>query len=785
VSNVQSQSNLEKAIDSVQEDKTIAISNISEETEKVAHLILKLEKILKPSTQIREVDSLLANLDYQIDKKKDSIFSLLKKASRREIQELKVEWLNHKSYLNKYQILLKNRSEEISNISDDLVIEINKWELTKKSLETGNSNKKGFEGINTVIETLQEVLKNAHAQLDKVFNIQNRLTQIVLQLDELIVEIGMTENQMKKDYFVFDSQPIWEKDTTNIMSPNIIEFNENGLQKKDKFTSLKTRLLEFISANLKTFIFQIVFIFLLFILIIKANKNWKKDLNKSSSPIEKQTNIILSHPFSSALVAGILITSFFYNAIIPTYAEILMFFILLGTVYLLPRLTHKKFANSLILLFAAFIINSYSELVELSQNQTRWVLILNLIIIIVALGLARRLAAIHPEKFKQLHKFLKIITPIYLLISLIGIIGNIIGMVSLSRFITRGVLLSSLLGIVVFLVVRIATSIVIVLFNIRNTPNIQTLSTIIDVSNKRIQPALNWIGVFLWLKFTLRSFGLHDPFINQVKELMQVEWLVGETTFSFGGILAFASIITVTLIISKLLASIFQDEWMIKMLPRGASSAMSLMLRILIICVGFYLALSAIGLDLSKLSLLIGALGVGIGFGLQNVVSNFISGLILAFERPINIGDAIEIDMESGVVTNIGVRSSNIRTWNGAEAIIPNGDLISKKVINWTLSNRNRRSKILMKTGPIAEPQKIMDLFNSIAETHESTYNDPAPKTYFYGYDENGNLSFALLYWTSFSNTLKTDHEVALKIFEALKEEGLQAPAPIRRIVNN
>jgi len=782
--NVNAQDNIEKSLDSIEKSNTIAIGNISEETEKVAQLIKKLEKVLKPSTEIKEVDSLMNIISLKFDEKKDSIYSLLKSASRREIQEINVEWLDLQSTLNEYQINLKDRSEEVSDISNDLVTEINKWELTKKSLESASSKKNTYEGIDAVIETLQETLNFAQDRLENVFNIQSELTKLVLYVDDLITEIEVTQTQMKKDYFVFDSQPIWKKDTTNILVANIVESPKIDSSNKTKVSLVKHSLLDFISSNIQTFVFQIVFILFLLLIIIKANKNWKKELDELSTPVEKQTKIILTHPIAAALVAGVLGSYFFYIAVIPSYSEISMFLVLLGTTYLLPRLTDKRFVIPLLLLFVAFIINTYSEFLNLSTGQIRWFLILTLVIIIIALELARRLVNTYPEKFRPINKFIRIISPIYIFISIIGIIGNIIGMVSLSSFVIRGVLYSTILGFVVFLVVRIMTSLVIVLFNFRKTPNIQTLSTIIDVSNRRIQPALHWFGVFIWLKFTLRSFGLHDPFINRIKELMQEEWLVGEVTISLGGIIAFSSIVAVTLLLAKLIGNIFQDEWVINMLPRGASSAMSLMLKILVVCVGFYLALTAIGLDFSKLSLLIGALGVGIGFGLQNVVSNFISGLILAFERPINIGDSIEIDQEMGVVTNIGVRSSNIRTYSGAEAIIPNGDLISKKVVNWTLSNRDRRSKILMKTAPSADPNKVIELFNSIASENEYTFKTPTPKTYFYGYDETGNLSFALLFWTTFSDTLKTDHAVSLSIFEKLKEEGITAPAPVRRIIN-
>lgn len=88
-----------------------------------------------------------------------------------------------------------------------------------------------------------------------------------------------------------------------------------------------------------------------------------------------------------------------------------------------------------------------------------------------------------------------------------------------------------------------------------------------------------------------------------------------------------------------------------------------------------------------------------------------------------------------------------------------------------------------MKTSPDADPEKVIELFNKIAADHPNTSLEPAPKTYFYGYGPDGNLNFALMYWTTFSDTLKTDSAIALLIFKTLKAEGIDAPAPVRRII--
>ena len=122
------------------------------------------------------------------------------------------------------------------------------------------------------------------------------------------------------------------------------------------------------------------------------------------------------------------------------------------------------------------------------------------------------------------------------------------------------------------------------------------------------------------------------------------------------------------------------------------------------------LALSAAGFSLQNLGLLAGALGVGIGFGLQNIINNFISGLILAFERPVTVGDIINVSGSEGVVKKIGIRASVIKEYDGSEVIVPNAELISNKVINWTLSKYTRRSILTIHTHKDTDTDIVLKL---------------------------------------------------------------------------
>ena len=113
--------------------------------------------------------------------------------------------------------------------------------------------------------------------------------------------------------------------------------------------------------------------------------------------------------------------------------------------------------------------------------------------------------------------------------------------------------------------------------------------------------------------------------------------------------------------------------------------------RLILLIVGFLLAVAASGLELTQITIILGALGVGIGLGLQSIVNNFVSGIILIFDRPLRIGDTVEIGDQKGRVREISVRSSTLLTAEGAEVIIPNGDILSKNIVNWTFSNPNVR----------------------------------------------------------------------------------------------
>jgi small-conductance mechanosensitive channel len=215
---------------------------------------------------------------------------------------------------------------------------------------------------------------------------------------------------------------------------------------------------------------------------------------------------------------------------------------------------------------------------------------------------------------------------------------------------------------------------------------------------------------------------------------------------------------------------------------RGVPYAISGLVRYSLIFLGFFVALSAAGIELSKLTIIAGGLGVGVGFGLQNVVNNFASGLILLFERPIQVGDVVQLAGIWGTVKRIGIRASVIRTFDGAEVIVPNGVLISENVTNWTLSDDRRRIELDVGVAYGTPAQRVIELLVGVAKANPRVIADPEPQAYFVNFGDSA-LDFKLRVWIeSYHQGFSIQSELAVAVQEALDQAGIGVPFPQRDV---
>ena len=288
------------------------------------------------------------------------------------------------------------------------------------------------------------------------------------------------------------------------------------------------------------------------------------------------------------------------------------------------------------------------------------------------------------------------------------------------------------------------------------------------------------VAVFTWLLADMTS--VWRPTGRVLGRWLSSDLGMGfaETGVTFGDFFAFFIVLWVSWIIARFVSFVLKEE----ILPRlhmqpGVPFALTTFTRYAIIAIGFVAAVSVLGLPLDRVTIVLSALGVGIGFGLQSLVNNFVSGFVLLTERPIRLRDKVEIDNILGNVSSIGIRASTIRTFDGAEVIVPNGDLISGRVINWTLAARQQRVTIPLGVAYGTDPNQVLGILRKVAEANEKVFKSPAPLALFRGFGES-SLDFELRIFMDPSDVLDVPSAVHVAISEALKEAGIEIPFPQR-----
>ena len=215
----------------------------------------------------------------------------------------------------------------------------------------------------------------------------------------------------------------------------------------------------------------------------------------------------------------------------------------------------------------------------------------------------------------------------------------------------------------------------------------------------------------------------------------------------------------------------------------GVRDAVASLIRYILLVLGFIVIFQSAGLDLSAFSILLGALGVGIGFGLQTLTNNLVSGLVILIECPIKLGDRVEVGEVKGDVIDISMRATTIRTNSNISVIVPNTHFVTSTVVNWSHHDRNIRFMIPVGVSYNEDPAKVRDILLKVAKDEPGILDQPEPTVLFDSYGDSA-LNFNLSVWTqeymSAPGLLKS--RLYFAIFERFREEGVEIPFPQRDI---
>jgi potassium efflux system protein len=369
-----------------------------------------------------------------------------------------------------------------------------------------------------------------------------------------------------------------------------------------------------------------------------------------------------------------------------------------------------------------------------------------------------------------------------LLISLIGVGATVLGY---SYFAAEATMLTILGTIAATACMALARIVEAVLSTAVYTGRLDALRMIRanrDVTAKAFSRAIRLLAFVLFAWALTDMTSAWRPIGRAISGALSADLGMGlaETGVSFADFFAFFIVLWVSWMIARLVSFVLQEELLPRLHMRaGVPYALTTFTRYAIIVIGFVAALSVLGVAFDRVTIVLSALGVGIGFGLQGLVNNVVSGFVLLTERPIRLRDKVEIEGVLGNVSSIGIRASTIRTFDGAEVIVPNGDLISQRVVNWTLSARRQRVTIPVGVAYGTDPNEVLRILRKVGAAQDKVFKDPAPLALFRGFGES-SLDFELRIFMDPSDVLDVPSAAMVAINEALKEAGIEIPFPQR-----
>jgi small-conductance mechanosensitive channel len=757
--------------------KPIPVTDIILQATQVNSLLREKRALLFAEERKEEIKARIDSLQFRLALlREDPRVNRIDELSLRSLDNLDSEW----SFLDN---LLENEQENLNKLlqeREEQKTQINqlgkRWTLTAETIDPESAAELVIEQINTTLADIGTTLELFETESKFL---QEELVEIssgVIFANEILESIQAGKQDLTRSLLHLNHPPIWKefagkKDTTIVFQEKRSLVDDSLLELRDFYGQYSGRLW-----------FHLILSLVVLILIIILYRNLRNNIPDEDTPEIVAVKKITQRPVISGLLIIIVLTFILYRNI-PDAIALLTAILLLPPVYIILRALITGPARRYIILPLAATIMVEVHRIGYSESlfSRIWLLVIILFCLVVLYRIAgtkHRRKEVFTGRYAQLLMFVGFIA---FLMFFTALLANIAGAVTLAEFLTHSIIRSIVISMFVIALVATMNSILTTILHGDYLRKSSIFNQYQDFIHQRFKNLINLVAIYLLIQFTLRIFGIWEPVFAWIRMVFTYDIQIGSMAFSLWDITLFILVIWITIQTSRIVRTIFEGESGIRdRMRRGVPGAMSLLLRISIYTIGFLVAVGAAGVQMDKLAILLGAFGVGIGFGLQNIFNNLVSGIIIAFERPIKEGDIIEVGTLLGTVREIGIRSSVIRTYDGSEVITPNGNLISQDLINWTRTDLKRRGEVLVGVAYGTDPQRVIDLLLEVMRNSDRVLNDPPPLALFTGFGES-SLDFRLLFWIADADLRITiQSEIAVLVNQAIVEAGITIPFPQR-----
>ena len=756
----------------------IPLADIAARAAEESELISSLTRDAVPSAQFESIAKSLPELSEKIDAQLAATKTTLEAEPILDtLQSLQLLWLREQAATS---ALMSTLTQQATKLQDGLkqLAELQKtWTNTRASAEKSKAPEPILQQIAATLTAIAAAQAKLQTERAAILNLQIRVARELTKCGTVLTQIGQHQQKAVAGIFVPDSEPIWR---TELWSKAIDAVPEHV---KKVGLANWSEIVRYIRAPREGAALHAA-AFIVLALLFAAARRKLDGWNKSGAPIPSEL-AVFERPYGAALAIVAVYATWPFFELLTAVRQLLYIVALVPLIRLVQPVVSSAVASGINALALLFAIETLRQAFGGIRFIGQAILVAETFAVIAALillrGEYRRVMAERAES--SLLILLKLGRYLLIILLTFSLLAGAAGYLRLARLLTPGILVGGILALVAVAFLRVGAGVVALAFRVWPLRLLQLVEHHGELLTRRIYRFLVWGSIFGWAARYLIYLGLLDPTWGFVESVLTAKIERGTISITPGNILEFFLTVWLSYLLSRFLRFALQEDFYPRIdLAPGLSYAISSLLNYIILALGFVAALALLGVDFSKVSVLAGALGVGIGFGLQSIVSNFVSGLILLFERPIHVGDMVAVGELQGTVRRIGIRASVIQTLAGADLVVPNSELVTETVTNWTLSDRLRRVDLPVRVNEGADPNKVIELLEQVARARPEVLSEPAPLALLIGYDDS-SINFELRAWTKeFHNWERVRSDLSVAVFDAVKAAGMSFPFPPREV---
>ncbi len=757
--------------------EAIKVVDIIQKVEAANQEIKAVTRRTSSDKDLRRIDSLFPEYAKFITaqkKRKDHFVAA--NPNRQKINNLIKKWNGYYDHLENWESVINGHEER--NIIVQEVLDFNEktWELTYKNAV---DEKVPLEVLNSV-----RGIWNNYKELNRVISKENNANLILeskinnqkLIVNKVVDDLNALKDSEVYNLFYLRHEPLWK---SSFKSP---EKNEGEKDEVESISENVDGIGRFVKTSEHSIYLYVLLVAFLLALVYFAKKAFEKyQFNEENGDLQNAKDVILNNSVISMIFIALIVAKLFFTNTPMLFGNILVLLVLILSVPLVQPYMYKRFKRIIYFVILFYILDSAKTYMWFSSAQYRVYLLFEAILVVgVLVAFTRPYLKTRKMNIGNFGLLLIRLTPVVYALLFVSIASNILGYTNLTDLTLKISTQSGVFTLIFYGILMILGGLSTGLIHWHYSTNSE-----IDFKKKftlevKVLQVIRVLAFISWFLFFLAMIDLFNPLSQAFTDVLTEPRMFGSITFTIGDVLQFLLILIISFVATSLISFLFDSgDVSIKIikLPKGVPAAISLVIRYLIIAFGMVLALSSLGIDLGKFNLMAGALGLGIGFGLQTVVSNFISGLILVFERPIHVGDTVEVNNLLGTVNRIGVRSSSVMTFDGAEVIVPNNNLIANDLINWTLSDSIKRVEILIGVTYGSDPNQILEILMEAAMSSKDTLKNPSPQALFSEFGDS-SLNFKLRFWVHYEVGLQAKSDISIAIYNLFAKHGIEIPFP-------